>query len=46
MLLNTKIIIYSAYEVGKVLIQISFLYIIINERKYSIDWTINNKKGY
>jgi len=42
-LLNTTSSTYSAYETGKVLIQTSFLYIIANKYKYSIDWIISNK---
>jgi len=42
-LLNTTSSTYSAYETGKVLIQTSFLYIIANKFKYSIDWIISNK---
>ena len=43
MQLNTTSSTYSAYETGKVLIQTSFLYIIANKYKYSIDWIISNK---
>ena len=41
--LNTTSSTYSAYETGKVLIQTSFIYIIVTKYKYSIDWMINNK---